>query len=1310
MSSDSFDFDDDGLDELNQLEIAYATGLKLPPRTSVNASALTQRNLFGEPIVAAPPAAQKNLRPQHASTTRQGAFDAAKVKPVKVWGREMFAKHGWSKKNAAVARKAAGFKTKGKGKGKATEYNGWGDDDDESVLEDDDDEDDPKQSTFFVNTTYDPHAPPLPMKCEPDREAIKTWVYPVQADKPLRKYQYDIVYIALLNNTLVSLPTGLGKTFIAACVMLNFYRWFPRGKIVFLAPSRPLVRQQIIACHSATGIPQEHCVELTGSTTPKLRSIGWATKRVIYSTPQTVENDLRKGRVDPRDITCLVVDEAHRASGDYAYCGVVRYLMCRNPHFRILALTATPGSKGEAVQEVIDNLHICNIQVRTDQSFDIKQYIYHKSYDLTIMPLGPQLSSIRDRWAALMQPFIGPLAQARLLFETRPEYITAFGCNLARGKINSLPGGTGANARFYPMIKTLSYMSSAMEHLIIQSVTQFEEKLLDMQHMFKTLAAKPDFRKIVADVKALTARSGYVGHPKMERLRSMCWDHFKAAEHEIDPLTGQPRQTRVMVFCNYRAVVEEIVMCLNKHAPTIKATRFVGQAAAKGGKGMTQKDQNEAIRKFKDGVYNVLVASSIGEEGLDIGEIDLIVCYEANKSPIRMLQRVGRTGRARDGHIIVLMTEGREEKNWDKAKEQYDEVQNALISNRVFEVYADGERLVPSDIKPIVDKVSIEAKPLDLDGLLMSANDHRRALGMKERVPRPAKDVKRNIPKGAFDGFRTTGEQKKAQTPYSPGRALRERKQAALLTESEEQYMSTRWYPHGGQAISPNPLNLDKFPLERIGNANAHKFPRHGARHEMLQSILRTTASIDDSQPEALDRWHAETSEAYNPNYIEPWMPPARRTGQTPLRFRHEPLPLSEVDIPILSSAVLQDQRPPTSSPLLLTSPEWPDLPDLPNLSLESSFAAARAKSLTPRQMSPVVMPDSPPVAIERRPTPPPLQSAQFEPPPQRSTGAHIAPETVAEVQHYVSMDLYGVLSSDESDIEIVPESYQPPVPKRGNAISSAPPSPVPVAPTPPPQPRPPSSSSFSAMLDDNDLDCAILSDTALLQGAVVQKFGDHVDPAKLDSFDESSPIRIPGFAGARGIAVKKNATNVFSSGAPVATDPPRAPLNRLRRGIVRSRPDDLKSDDNDNDNSDPAEAPVTRVRKIKRPKMNIKTAARSNLFDVEAVNSSASGTEASSEEYESENSDDVRFVHDEEVEDSSSQAMFYRESLMTQPPEGFGQGKFGQRSRPDRRGAPFTPATPRSQPDDWSYDSFCARDDEEIEMESSSQPPGARV
>ena len=95
-----------------------------------------------------------------------------------------------------------------------------------------------------------------------DQTAGRMWIYPT--NYPIREYQYNIVAKALYENTLVVLPTGLGKTFIAAVVMYNFYRWYPRGKIVFMAPTKPLVAQQIEACYNIMGIPQCDTAEMTG--------------------------------------------------------------------------------------------------------------------------------------------------------------------------------------------------------------------------------------------------------------------------------------------------------------------------------------------------------------------------------------------------------------------------------------------------------------------------------------------------------------------------------------------------------------------------------------------------------------------------------------------------------------------------------------------------------------------------------------------------------------------------------------------------------------------------------------------------------------------------------------------------------------------------------------------------------------------------------------------------------------------------------------------------------------------------------------
>lgn len=114
-------------------------------------------------------------------------------------------------------------------------------------------------------------------------------------------------------------------------------------------------------------------------------------------TPQTLDNDLKTDNCDPRDIVLLVVgtsatlallawsmtdsfvlDEAHKGSGEYAYARVVRFLMAKNPYFRVLALTATPGRTPEATQAIVDALHISRIELRDEQSLDIRAYINEK--------------------------------------------------------------------------------------------------------------------------------------------------------------------------------------------------------------------------------------------------------------------------------------------------------------------------------------------------------------------------------------------------------------------------------------------------------------------------------------------------------------------------------------------------------------------------------------------------------------------------------------------------------------------------------------------------------------------------------------------------------------------------------------------------------------------------------------------------------------------------------------------------------------------------------------------------------------------
>jgi ERCC4-type nuclease len=110
------------------------------------------------------------------------------------------------------------------------------------------------------------------------------------------------------------------------------------------------------------------------------------------------------------------------------------------------------------------------------------------------------------------------------------------------------------------------------------------------------------------------------------------------------------------VFATYRDTVQQITDRLLSAG--ISSERFVGQATKDSEKGLSQKRQLEALGRFRAGTSRVLVATSVGEEGLDIPATDLVVFYEAVPSEIRSIQRKGRTGRSGAGKIVILVTKG----------------------------------------------------------------------------------------------------------------------------------------------------------------------------------------------------------------------------------------------------------------------------------------------------------------------------------------------------------------------------------------------------------------------------------------------------------------------------------------------------------------------------------------------------------------------------------------------------------------------------------------------------------------------------
>ena len=561
----------------------------------------------------------------------------------------------------------------------------------------------------------------LPTHHKLDREALKTWVYPTNLGT-IRDYQYSIVARGLYHNMLVALPTGLGKTFIAATIMLNWFRWTTDAQIVFVAPTRPLVSQQVKACFDIAGIPRSATTMLTGGISPGLRAEEWQSKRVFFMTPQTIVNDLKTGICDPKKLVLLVVDEAHRATGGYAYVEVVKFLRRFNTSFRVLALTATPGSSIESVQEVIDGLGIARVEIRTEESLDIRQYVHSRKIETVLFDNSDEMVMVMDLFSKALQPVLDKLNGMNAYWARDPMTLTPYGCNQARQRWMASEAGRKAGFGIKGMVNTIFSLLASLAHgielLKFHGIGPFYHKVLAFRNEIpangkkggkyaKQINESEPFNTMMSRVHMWINNADFMGHPKLEYLQNVVMNHFLDAGEGRG--ASDPSSTKVMVFAHYRDSAEEIARVLKRNDPMVRPHVFVGQANSKGSEGMDQKKQLDIIKKFQSGIYNTLVATSIGEEGLDIGEVDLIVCYDASASPIRMLQRMGRTGRKRAGNIVVTLMKGKEENNFVKAKDNYEKMQSEIaIGTRFNFCDEESKRIVPKDIQPVVDKRVIE--------------------------------------------------------------------------------------------------------------------------------------------------------------------------------------------------------------------------------------------------------------------------------------------------------------------------------------------------------------------------------------------------------------------------------------------------------------------------------------------------------------------------------------------------------------------------------------------------------------------------
>jgi len=465
-----------------------------------------------------------------------------------------------------------------------------------------------------------------------------------------RLYQLNLAGKALEGSSLVVLPTGLGKTIIALFVIVSRLQRFG-GKALILSPTKPLVEQHASFFKNVMDLPEEEVLTFTGSIAPAEREKLWAQGKVIVSTPQVIENDLLTKRISLEDVSHITFDEAHRAVGNYAYTFIAEkyFESAKNPH--VLGITASPGSSDEKISEVCQALHVENVSVKTEKDRDVRPYVQEKEIEWFQVHLPSEMAEIRGHLEKIFDDRLGTI-RGLGFSPGSGKYVSKKDLLLFQKKLQGeiRVGGDPAVFTAISVLAEMVKVNHAVEMVETQGLGPLRKYLEKLDAEASSSSASKASKRLMDDLymrKTLyRVKECEVEHPKLELARKLVSEQLK----------GSP-DSRVIVFTNYRDTAEIVVNALSG-VPGIVPIRFVGQASRRKDKGLTQKQQVEVLDKFRAGEYNVLVATSVAEEGLDIPSTDLVLFYEPIPSEIRSIQRKGRTGRQHKGRVIILVTKG----------------------------------------------------------------------------------------------------------------------------------------------------------------------------------------------------------------------------------------------------------------------------------------------------------------------------------------------------------------------------------------------------------------------------------------------------------------------------------------------------------------------------------------------------------------------------------------------------------------------------------------------------------------------------
>jgi len=544
-----------------------------------------------------------------------------------------------------------------------------------------------------------------------------------------REYQKQIYENCKDKNCLVVLPTGIGKTLIALMLAINRIKKFPTSKILFLAPTRPLAQQHLE--YFKKHLPDLFAdMELfTGKVDAENRVKLWQTAEIIFSTPQCIGNDLKNDLYNLNEVSLLIEDECHRCLKNYSYTYVAEQYKEQAKNPRILGLTASPGAEKKTVEQIAKNLNIESIELRTRESSDVKEYLQELTFKKIEVDFPEEFEKIRDLLKKIFQRKVDELKNRKLLFmPPTKKFILEAQAKIMRAimsgnkHFNLLVGASVCSQaiKVEHALELIETQTLESTHEYFQNI--FQQAKENSSKAVVNLIKQPEFNQAYILLNELISRK--IEHPKIAKLKEL-----------IDSSIKSNPKAKVIVFSQFRATARKIEEELNK-IQNIHAKMFVGQSKKTtkyGETGLNQKEQNQVINDFKEGKINILCATSIGEEGLDIPEVNAVIFYEPIPSAIRKIQRAGRTARLMKGELIILITRATRDEAYyyaslGKEKKMYSAIQSVKNNLDAASDIANADKEDKENKKIKQDnrtRVEIPAKTKEIEKIIEDKNQKK---------------------------------------------------------------------------------------------------------------------------------------------------------------------------------------------------------------------------------------------------------------------------------------------------------------------------------------------------------------------------------------------------------------------------------------------------------------------------------------------------------------------------------------------------------------------------------------------------------